>query len=255
MPVHLGSMGESVRTVIERRKDTLKPGDVYALNDPYHGGTHLPDITVITPVFDEKGRDLLYVASRGHPRRRRRHHPRLDAARQHPDRAGGRAARLRPLVEVAAPSARRSCASCSPPAPIPRATPTRTSATSRRRSPPTSRACASCTGWSSSSPRRCAPTCATSRTTPRSRCAAPSASCMTAASGWSWTTGPRSGWRSPSTTRRAPPPSISPAPAPSFPSNFNAPSAVCRAAVLYVFRTLVDDEIPMNEAACARSAS
>jgi 5-oxoprolinase (ATP-hydrolysing) len=65
MPVHLGSMGASVQEVIGRRAGTMKPGDVYAVNDPYHGGTHLPDVTVITPVYDE-GRVLFYVASRGH---------------------------------------------------------------------------------------------------------------------------------------------------------------------------------------------
>ncbi len=67
MPVHLGSMGESVRVIREARAGTMKPGDVFMLNDPYHGGTHLPDITVVTPVFDEKGTEVLfYVASRGH---------------------------------------------------------------------------------------------------------------------------------------------------------------------------------------------
>ncbi len=67
MPVHLGSMGESVKEIIRERAGTMKPGDVYALNDPYHGGTHLPDITVITPVFAEAGGEILfYVASRGH---------------------------------------------------------------------------------------------------------------------------------------------------------------------------------------------
>jgi 5-oxoprolinase (ATP-hydrolysing) len=67
MPVHLGSMGESIKMVINRRGDTIKPGDVYALNDPYHGGTHLPDVTVVTPVFDEAGDEILfYVAARGH---------------------------------------------------------------------------------------------------------------------------------------------------------------------------------------------
>jgi 5-oxoprolinase (ATP-hydrolysing) len=66
MPVHLGSMGESVETVIAANPD-MKPGDVYVLNAPYNGGTHLPDITVVTPVFDEAGGDILfYVASRGH---------------------------------------------------------------------------------------------------------------------------------------------------------------------------------------------
>ncbi|WP_438044464.1 hydantoinase B/oxoprolinase family protein [Sorangium sp. So ce128] len=66
MPVHLGSMGESIKTVIARNPG-MKPGDVYALNDPYRGGTHLPDVTVVTPVWDEAGaRVLFYVASRGH---------------------------------------------------------------------------------------------------------------------------------------------------------------------------------------------
>ncbi|HKX33152.1 MAG TPA: hydantoinase B/oxoprolinase family protein [Blastocatellia bacterium] len=67
MPVHLGSMGESIKTVIRRNAGRIRPGDVYVLNDPYNGGTHLPDVTVITPVFDEPGREILfYVGSRGH---------------------------------------------------------------------------------------------------------------------------------------------------------------------------------------------
>jgi 5-oxoprolinase (ATP-hydrolysing) len=76
MPVHLGSMGESIKTVIKRNAGAMKPGDVYVLNDPYNGGTHLPDVTVITPVYlneREIGVDpgssvvpLFYVGSRGH---------------------------------------------------------------------------------------------------------------------------------------------------------------------------------------------
>jgi 5-oxoprolinase (ATP-hydrolysing) len=67
IPVHLGAMGESVRTVLARRGGTLKPGDVVALNNPYNGGTHLPDVTVITPVFGVSGRRILFfVGSRGH---------------------------------------------------------------------------------------------------------------------------------------------------------------------------------------------
>ena len=65
MPVHLGSMGTSVKEVIRRRAGTMRAGEVYAVNDPYHGGTHLPDITVVTPVFDA-ATILFYVASRGH---------------------------------------------------------------------------------------------------------------------------------------------------------------------------------------------
>ena len=67
IPVHLGSMSESVKTVAEQRAGTIVPGDVFMLNTPYNGGTHLPDVTVITPVFDNAGKDILfYVAARGH---------------------------------------------------------------------------------------------------------------------------------------------------------------------------------------------
>ncbi|MBV8352099.1 MAG: hydantoinase B/oxoprolinase family protein [Verrucomicrobia bacterium] len=66
VPVHLGSMGEAVRAIIQRRKDEIRPGNVYALNDPFAGGTHLPDITVVTPVFDDQKQLLFWVASRGH---------------------------------------------------------------------------------------------------------------------------------------------------------------------------------------------
>lgn len=67
MPVHLGSMGESVRSVIAGWSGRMRPGDVFALNSPYNGGTHLPDITVVSPVFDPAGAEILfYTASRGH---------------------------------------------------------------------------------------------------------------------------------------------------------------------------------------------
>jgi 5-oxoprolinase (ATP-hydrolysing) len=74
IPVHLGSMGESIKMVISRNKGRMKPGDVYVLNDPYHGGTHLPDVTVVTPVFappssaeaPPQPEIWFYVASRGH---------------------------------------------------------------------------------------------------------------------------------------------------------------------------------------------
>ena len=67
IPVHLGSMGESIKTIIRENTGKMQPGDVYMLNDPYHGGTHLPDVTVITPAFDQSGRNVLfYVGSRGH---------------------------------------------------------------------------------------------------------------------------------------------------------------------------------------------
>ncbi|NKB49459.1 MAG: 5-oxoprolinase [Alphaproteobacteria bacterium] len=71
MPVHLGSMSESVRVVIRENEGAMAAGDVYVLNAPYNGGTHLPDVTVVTPVFGEAGSEnekdiLFYVGSRGH---------------------------------------------------------------------------------------------------------------------------------------------------------------------------------------------
>jgi 5-oxoprolinase (ATP-hydrolysing) len=66
IPVHLGSMSESVHSLIQAKGDQMKPGDVYVSNNPYDGGTHLPDITVITPVFLETNTPEFYVASRGH---------------------------------------------------------------------------------------------------------------------------------------------------------------------------------------------
>ena len=66
MPVHLGSMDRAVETIIRENTGRIAPGDVYAINAPYNGGTHLPDITVCTPVFDAAEHILFWVASRGH---------------------------------------------------------------------------------------------------------------------------------------------------------------------------------------------
>ena len=63
MPVHLGSMSESIKTVVARNAGSMQPGDVYVLNDPYHGGTHLPDVTVVTPVYINFGKDDPYPHS------------------------------------------------------------------------------------------------------------------------------------------------------------------------------------------------
>lgn len=66
VPVHLGSMSESIRTIIRLNPD-MNPGDVFMLNAPFNGGTHLPDVTVVTPVFNDRGNEVLFfVASRGH---------------------------------------------------------------------------------------------------------------------------------------------------------------------------------------------
>lgn len=67
VPVHLGSMDAAIETVIRERRSEMRPGDVFVLNAPYNGGTHLPDVTVVTPVFDSAGQEIMfYVASRGH---------------------------------------------------------------------------------------------------------------------------------------------------------------------------------------------
>ncbi len=67
VPVHLGSMSESVRVILRQNKGKIRPGDVFMMNNPFNGGTHLPDVTVITPVFDDAGERIIYtVASRGH---------------------------------------------------------------------------------------------------------------------------------------------------------------------------------------------
>jgi 5-oxoprolinase (ATP-hydrolysing) len=67
VPVHLGSMSESVRVILRQNAGKIRPGDVFMMNNPFNGGTHLPDVTVITPVFDEAGTRIIYtVASRGH---------------------------------------------------------------------------------------------------------------------------------------------------------------------------------------------
>ena len=67
VPVHLGSMSESIKTIIELNRHTMQAGDVFMLNAPFNGGTHLPDVTVVTPVWNDSGSEVLfYVASRGH---------------------------------------------------------------------------------------------------------------------------------------------------------------------------------------------
>ena len=91
MPVHLGSMDRAVETIIRENRGKIRPGDVYAINAPYNGGTHLPDITVCTPVFlhDGANNPLLGGLARP-PCRRRRHLAGLDVAERHHDRAGRR---------------------------------------------------------------------------------------------------------------------------------------------------------------------
>ncbi len=97
MPVHLGSMDRSVETIIRLNEGDIHPGDVFALNAPYNGGTHLPDITVVTPVFyDDGAEDPVLVRLARPPRRCRRHRARFDDAARHHGRRGRRADRQFP---------------------------------------------------------------------------------------------------------------------------------------------------------------
>ena len=143
MPVHLGSMGESVRTVMNANRGRMMPGDAYVVNDPYHGGTHLPDVTVITPVFDRGGKEILFYVGSRPPRRHRRDHAGLDAAGFAHGRGRRRAVHHFQLVkngELREQAARDILGSGRWPA----RNPTRTSPTCARRSPPTKRACRNC---------------------------------------------------------------------------------------------------------------
>jgi 5-oxoprolinase (ATP-hydrolysing) len=185
IPVHLGSMGESVRGLLDavarRVLPPPGPGDAIAANDPFHGGTHLPDITVITPVFAAAaagGSPLFYVACRGH----------------HADVGGLTPGSMPPFSRSLAEEGLlldnvpllvggvlqreewRRLRSCWP--------------TSRPRSPPTGSGWRSCNGWwSATARRRCAPTWPTGRPTPPRRCGARSAACVTASTRWSSMTG------------------------------------------------------------------
>ena len=149
MPVHLGSMDRAVETIIRENKGKIRPGDVYLINAPYNGGTHLPDLTVCTPVFDAGER----ISCSGSPR-----------AAITPTSAASRRARCRRIAttiergrhlhrQFQAGRSRqvprsRALRRCSPTANIRRAIRCRTSTTSKRRSPPTRRACRKCAAWS-----------------------------------------------------------------------------------------------------------
>ena len=180
MPVHLGSMDRSVETIIRLNAGDIHPGDVFALNAPYNGGTHLPDITVVTPVFDDAGEEILfYVAARGH----------------HADVGGTAPGSMTPLATTVEEEGvlidnfrlverggfvKRNWRRCSPTIPIRRATRARTSPTSRRRSPPTRRALPNCATWSRISGWKWwKPIWAMSRTMPPRACAACWSGCPT----------------------------------------------------------------------------
>ncbi len=188
LPVHLGSMGASVQAVLERHRGELRPGDAWLLNSPYAGGTHLPDLTVVTPVFPSDadagapGREasgtadpaepLFFVASRAH-------HADVGGVTPGSMPPGSRTIDDEGVLDRGLPRSSRTavCArprwpSCSRPALIPSATCRRTSPTCAPRWPPTPAAAPSSDAWSPSSASPWSPpTWATCRTTPRRPCA------------------------------------------------------------------------------------
>ena len=247
MPVHLGSMGESVRTIIERRAGTMRRGDAFVLNAPYNGGTHLPDVTVIAPVF------LGSVRGRNSTSR---------AAATTPTSAASRPARCRPTRST---STRRACCS--------------TTFRSSPRAASSKRSCARSSAAGRYPARNVEQNLADLRAQVAA-CAkgAEELAKMVAHFGLPVVraymkhvqdnaeesvrrvldvlTDGRFEYEMDSGARIAVRIAIDKAAreatvdftgtSPQQPTNFNAPSAVCKAAVLYVFRTLVDDEIPMN---------
>ena len=252
MPVHLGSMDRSVETIIRENAGKIRPGDVYAINAPYNGGTHLPDITVCTPVFDGRQRScsgspraaITPTSAASRPARCRRTPP--------PSRRKASTSTTSSWSSAAA-SARRSSTRCSPARNIRRAIRCRTSTTSRRRSPPTRRACRSCARWCAhftlpvvqglhgprAGQRR-------RERAPRHRPAARQRVPLRDGPGHRRS---RCGSRVDKEKREATVDFTGTSP--QQPTNFNAPEPVTRAAVLYVFRVMVDDDIPMN-AGCLR---
>ena len=266
IPVHLGSMSESIKMVINRNKGRIKPGDVYALNDPYHGGTHLPDVTVITPVFappptapapartrapghngDGPRDDLVLRRLPRPPRRDRRHLPRLDARGKHQDRGGGRPHRqLAPGRERPAAGGRDDGPADQRRVPVaePGDQPRRPARPGRRQREGRRRNSAA---WSRSTASTwCTPTWATSRRTPRRRSGTSSPRSATAAATTSSTTA-RDIRVKVTVDQAARTAAIDfTGTSPQLGGNFNAPSSVAMAAVLYVFRTLVDKDIPLN---------
>ena len=251
IPVHLGSMSDSVREILRAaRRRRIRPGDIYMLNAPHAGGTHLPDITVIAPVIlDGDDAPAFFTAARGHhadiggitpgsmPPDSRTHRRRRRADRELP--AGG----------ATAVCAKRKRAPCSPPAPHPARDIDRNIADLKAQ-------IAACVRGAEELKRLVAHY-------GREGVAAymrhvqdnaeeqirrvidtlePGA--VRRADG-QWRDRPR---RRHAGSRRAHAcASISPARAPQSDGNFNAPLAITRAAMLYVFRTLVDDDIPLNE--------
>ena len=249
IPVHLGSMGDSVQSVLRLKP---LPGDVYLLNTPYNGGTHLPDMTVVTPVFGRararrRAAPLCRREPRA-PRRHRRHHAGLDAARQPHDRRRRRAARRRAHRRARRVPRSASCGSCSARGPHPARNPDQNVADLKAQIAANARGIAEL-----EQARRALRACAASHALHAARAAqrrgqrarrdrAPLRDGRF--SGRARRRRAHRGRGRDRSRRDAPRRSTSRARRRASAGNFNAPSAIVRAAVLYVFRTLGAREHP-----------
>ena len=146
MPVHLGSMDRSVETIIRDNQGRIRPGDVFALNAPYNGGTHLPDITVCTPVFDEAASHPVLDRFARPSRRHRRNGPRSMAACDH-DPGGGSLHRQFPRGRTR-PLPRARTLRAAERRPCPARNPLQNVNDLKARIAPTKRACGSSGAWS-----------------------------------------------------------------------------------------------------------
>ena len=154
MPVHLGSMGESHQDRDRARTPgSMKPGDVYVLNDPYNGGTHLPDVTVDDAGVrrGRRGEILFYVGCARPPRRHRRHHAGLDAALLAHRRGRGRADRQLQAGRERPHARGARCARCSRAARYPARNPDQNIADLRAQVAANEKGARSCCGWSRTS--------------------------------------------------------------------------------------------------------
>jgi len=250
-------MGRSVQAVLDAHGDDLRPGDAFLLNSPYHGGTHLPDMTVVTPVFDPAGREVqFFTASRAH-------HADVGGTTPGSMPPGSRdiaeeGALITPTRIVRAGRfdedlVRRLLLAGPWPARNVAQEPGRPAGRTRGE---TRAAAANSSGprWATAGPR-CAPYMGTCRTTPRRACAARCRGLRDGSFRYEMDNGqaivvkvpggPRRGQRRHRLHRYVATAAQQP----------HAPRAVTVAAVLYVFRTLVTEPIPLNAAACARSRS
>ncbi len=249
MPVHLGSMDRSVETVIRLNQGDIHPGDVFALNAPYNGGTHLPDITVVTPGLRRRRQgDPLLLGLARPPRRRRRHGAGLDDAAGDDRRRGRRADRQFPHRRSRHLHGEGTVrAADRPPLPCPQrgAERRRPQGADRRqregRAPNSGR-------WSRISGSTWSrPIWATCRTTPPKACAASSSGCPTASAyEYATDTGQMIKVKISVDREKREATVDFTGTSPVMKNNFNAPEPVARAAVLYAFRVMVEDMIPMN---------